>query len=128
MFVRFVSTFRDEQTGRPLGIFHAAATLRDAFDTPLYYETVLREHLKWFRDHLHVPSQFSRSRTTNAAPIALCWFKPSAANCIDRARELAYIVNELAFPVTMVTSRRPGIVVYEDGFQIAAVPFRRKRT
>ena len=125
MYVRFVSTALDEHTGRPLGVFHAAYEVRDAFDTPHYYEAILREHLSWFNANLHVPTQFSRSRIADARPIALCWFKPSATKCIGRAREIASIVNELAFPVSMITSRRPGMVVYEDGLQIAAVPFRR---
>ena len=127
MFVRFVSTIPDDQTGRPVGIFQAAYRLRDARDTPLYYEAIIREHLNWFSGNLQAPSRFSRARNTKASPIALCWFKPSVTMCIDRARELAYIVNELAFPVTTVTSNRPGMIVYEDDFQIAALPFRGKK-
>ena len=125
MYVRFVSTFPDCHTGRPVGFFQAAGIVREDPETPGYIVDLLREHGDWFNANLARPSRFSKSRHPDAMAVALSWFLPTATECIERAREMAVLISECTFPISMITTSRPGIIVYRDAMQIAAIPYRR---
>lgn len=125
MYVRFVSSFPDWHTGRPLGVFMAARFIQESAETPGYVLDLLREHMDWFNINLERPTRFSKSNRPYAIEIAQCWFLPSAIEHIERARELAALLSEYTFPISMITTQRPGVIVYRDAVQIAAVPFRR---
>lgn len=79
----------------------------------------LRAVLRWFGAHLPVPATLPER--------AVCWFKPTATDCLDKLRELLDLYREAGLPVAMKTSRRPGRVAYEDPYQLAAVPHRDTR-
>jgi len=55
---------------------------------------------------------------------ALCWFRPEAREVISRAWQMAKLVERAGIPVRVYRKLRPGTVVYEDDFQVAAVPWR----
>ena len=56
---------------------------------------------------------------------ALCWFRPEAREAISRAWQMAKLGRGRAgIPVRVYRKARPGTVVYEDDFQVAAVPWR----
>ena len=38
--------------------------------------------------------------------------------------EFMELAQEVGFEIRMVETRRPGYVIYEDAYQIAAIPFR----
>jgi hypothetical protein len=38
-------------------------------------------------------------------------------------REVQHLLDAYGIGVDMITSRRPGYIVYEDAFQVAAYPF-----
>ena len=78
---------------------------------------VLDDDLNWFQEHLPVPNDLRGGR-------ALCWFRPEAREVIARAWQLAKLVESAGIPVRVYRKVRPGTVVYEDDFQIAAVPWR----
>jgi len=71
-----------------------------------------------------VPSRLSRSRRRTAHSSAICWFKDTAHGYIDRMRRLAALLDASGVHTRMITTRRPGCIVYEDEHQVAAVPFR----
>lgn len=52
----------------------------------------------------------------------LCWFKPEARPCIDRLRALALLIEKEGGRVWQVYSRNPGLITYEDEYQVVAVP------
>ena len=78
----------------------------------------------WFNQNLRVPPRFSRSRKKYAENKAICWFQESATVCIACAEEMARILQANHFRTFRLTTRKPGYVVYEDGEQVAAIPFR----
>ena len=55
---------------------------------------------------------------------AISWFHPRALEPIRRVRAIVEIVREHGVQVEQVTTRDPGIVIYEDGWQVVAKPRR----
>ena len=124
MYVRFVSTLPDLDTGRPIGVFHASLRIRRNPETPDYVVRLLEEHRDWFNDHMHAPKRLTKSKYPHAMPVALCWFQATATEHIARAHEVAALISDFTFAISMITSKRPGIIIYRDPYQVAAVPFR----
>ena len=66
----------------------------------------------------------SECRLTNDD--AVCWFKSTAHECIAKLRDAVSILEQYDIAIQMLTTDKPGYIVYEDEFQVAAVPFRRE--
>ena len=123
MYVRFVVPSLGRQRWGLIGIIQGAFDLKDAGTLTYYEEACVDQVYAWFNDHLPIPRRFSRSRRRGAGPNAICWFKPSAAGCIERARELAALLEDRGVATAMLRTRKPGYVVYEDAYQLVAEPF-----
>jgi hypothetical protein len=125
MFLRFVVSDLDEESHQELGVFHAAGNLRDSGLLSEHDEEILQELRDRFSANLEKPSRF-----TNAKPPhyrkrmnGISWFKSSAQEHIGKIREIIALLESYDIPVRMIKTDRPGFVVYEDRFQIVAVPF-----
>ena len=124
MYVRFVTTRQHPDTGVQMGIFQTNRLMPPYGHVADWDETRLEELKAWFREHLVMPDRVARSRRPNGHHAAISWFKDTATEHIARARELAALLEQYGVPTRMLTTDRPGYVVYEDEFQIAAEPFR----
>jgi hypothetical protein len=124
MFVRFVVQFRDEDSRRLAGIFGAAYSLRDRRQLDEEEQGALENLLQWFKSHLPVPERFSRSKRNRARPEAICWLKEGKGQHFDKLRDLATLLERHGISTRSLRTDRPGYVVYEDQYQVAAVPFR----
>jgi hypothetical protein len=124
MFVRFVIADRHPDTGVHAGIFEALKRLPPVGRVADWHENRLSEIVAWFRAQLPFPERVARSRRPNGHHAAVSWFKESATEHIMMARELAAILEAHDVRVEMLTTARPGYVVYEDDFQVLAEPFR----
>ena len=124
MYVRFVATRQHPDTGVQVGIFQTRLLLESAGPLAAWDEARLAALKDWFGIHLAKPERVARSRRPNGHHAAVSWFKASAREHIARARELAALLEQYGVPTRMVTTDRPGYVVYEDEFQVAAEPFR----
>jgi glycine cleavage system regulatory protein len=82
--------------------------------------------MKWFRANLPFPERVARSRRPKRHHAAVSWFKQSATDHIHMARELAALLDAHDIRTEMLTTDRPGYVVYEDEYQVLAEPFRRE--
>lgn len=127
MYVRFVIETRDEDSLEPLGIFHAARALSRNGELLEHEQQLFDEAWDWFRDHLERPERFARSRRPGAHSAAISWFKSSAREHVANARKLVSLLEAHGETVRMLTTDRPGYVVYEDEHQVAAEPFRGER-
>ena len=78
----------------------------------------------WFNDCLRVPNRLTLLRHGHAQRKAICWFKKSAARYIARAKEIAAILHKNNITTELWLTNKPGYIVYEDTYQVAAVPFR----
>lgn len=122
-FVRFVIRQHDPDSGRRQGLFQALAEL-DRTQRLRAAERGRYLDLKdWFNQHLSKPRRLARSRRPRAKEVAISWFKDTAVEHIAKMRSLAGIVEAHGILVDMLHTRKPGYVVYEDEFQVAAEPF-----
>jgi hypothetical protein len=124
MFVRFVVAARDEDSHRRCGVFQAADRLRQQELLTEAERARLQALWRWFERHLPVPRRLSRSRRPHARGRAICWLKATAAEHVGKVRELAAVLQRHGVATAMLRTGRPGYVVYEDAYQVAAVPFR----
>jgi len=109
VYLRFVLAKPEKQTRRRVGI------LFQGFDCCGSHE--LDEISAWLKVHLPIPPKnvFSGGR-------GLCWFKLDARICIEQARDLARLLEGRGERIWQIYSRNPGLITYEDDYQIVAVP------
>jgi len=127
-YVRFVTSTIDENSGKRRGIFHAVYDLADANELSKHEVEEWRTIRQWFNQHLDIPDRFARSRKSGAAPKAISWYKSTAREYVSRMHAMCRILNEHGIMTEMITSTRPGYIVFEDEHQIAAVPFAETTT
>ena len=124
MFLRFVTAELDDESHQELGIFHAARKLRDGGSLSHVEESLPQEIRDWFNNNLEKPKRFTSAKPPyyRKRQNGISWFKDSAQH-IRRMREMVVLLEHHDVPTRMIKTARPGYVVYEDEFQIVAVPF-----
>ncbi len=120
-YIRFQTQLRCGNTGRPAGIFLAAGRVEDKKTLPAETRERLRNLLDWFNLNLRVPS------SSDVRWRCLFWFRSSSQPIIRRLWELAYLLEEEDIFVSKVRTRQPGMIVYRDEHQVAAVPNRKPK-
>jgi hypothetical protein len=105
-------------------VFQAAYWLRDRGLIALVEQERHDRILRWFSNRLPVPTRFARSRRRNAHANAICWFRAEATEHITTVRQLAEMLERHGITTRAIQTTKPGYVVYEDDFQVVAVPFR----
>jgi hypothetical protein len=123
MFLRFVVVERDARSGSLRGVIRAASELQEAGALEAYQEKALEEAYAWLNDHLPVPPALGH-RGPRGRTQAISWFRASAAEAIDRVRGIVAILHDCGVPVEMVKTANPGRVIYEDEWQVVAIPMR----
>lgn len=121
IYVRFQMRVQDEHSHRPSGVFVAVYDLRDSNEVAPYHMEELERHLAWLKMHLKSPACLKDRGNERA----LSWFHPRAVEPIRRVRAMVEILREYGIIIDQITTDRPGYVVYEDGWQVVAKPFRR---
>src|SRR5262245_6675408 len=101
-------------TGEGQGIFRVAGHVRKNVRLSEEQEKKLAVTLRWFNNRLPVPRI--------SEPKAVFWFKFSAAECRRRVTQLARLLREVGAGIVITETNMPGKVLYEDDFQVAAVP------
>ena len=127
-YVRFVTDLIDEGSGHRRGVFQAVSDALADIETSNDHWQVLRSTYDWFNAHMKAPDRFSRSKRVNAAAKAISWFKSDANEHITHMRRFCEVLNACGIGTEMITTDRPGYLVYEDAHQIAAIPFNETRT
>ena len=115
-YLRFAVGRIHERSRQQLGVFQAAYELRDAAGRGSDAGRMLRPLFEWFGENLRAPDVISP---------AIFWFKSDASDCISRIWELVHVLKSHDHLVWMMRNERPGRIVYEDAFQVAAIPFRK---
>ena len=119
MFLRFGVTQIDDDSQQPQGLFMAAHELLDSGDLARDEGLQLREVLIWFNKNLPSP-RIGRTR-------AIFWFKSETKACIDRMWDLVNLLRLHGYLIEIKKYRELGNIVYEDDFQVAAVPSKSDR-
>jgi hypothetical protein len=117
MFMRFVLPFTHWRSNRATGIFHGVYQLHGEGRLDEGDAAWLCEEMDWFNRHLPAPRVAPDAR-------AVFWFRGEAGEALTRIWGFVRIAERAGVPVIRYRTRRPGIVVYADDYQIAAVPWR----
>lgn len=106
-------------TAAGAGVFSAGYRLRDGQRGTPAEQAELTAVLRWFERELppHGPAE----------PAAVFWFKADTTELIRQVWRLVRLLQRNGQDVRICTTRRPGRVVFEDRFQVAAVPYRDAR-
>ncbi len=123
MLIRFIIDKRDPDSGRRQGLFQAARSLRDSGQLSASDDDKLEALLAWFNEHLERPKRLAISPRPHSKSQALSWFKDSASDHIAKMREFSKILESYGAGVRMIKTDRPGYILYEDEYQVAAYPF-----
>jgi hypothetical protein len=124
MYIRFITQFENEYGEIETGVFHAAAFVRGNPDTFDYDVKSLESIKNWFNCNLEAPTKFSRSKKKYAEGISLSWFKNSAKEHIQRMYDIKSILEKYDILVEIINHDRPGTIIYQDEYQVSAIPFR----
>lgn len=116
MLIRFSLPFTHAISRRPIGIFRGCYRLycENRFDSSDV--ATFDAEVRWFNHNLPAPWEVD--------PRAVFWFKPDAGEPLSRIWKVVRIVETNGVPVQVHRTRRPGIVVYQDPYQVAALPWR----
>ncbi|RYD62369.1 MAG: hypothetical protein EOP84_34655 [Verrucomicrobiaceae bacterium] len=115
-YVRFVVGTNREEPREQTGVVASLRLLRDRGQLPDYEVEHVEELFLWLNTHLPCPPFEGK----NWSPDAISWFKASAQSMISKFRELISILEQHDQPVQMLTTERPGMILYEDDFQVVA--------
>jgi len=116
MYLRLVVPSRDEDSHRDAGVFRATYGHIDAGDLPAAQRAWLEGVLDWFGRNLPIPEL--------TEPRAVFWFRGEENPCVAHVWELAALLRDVGEQPRLLKTKRPGYLVYEDRFQVAAIPFR----
>lgn len=53
---------------------------------------------------------------------AISWFKPTARQAIQKMWEFKVLLEDHGYHVNILETREPGVVIYEDEWQVVAKP------
>ena len=126
MYIRFVVSEHDPDSGRERGVFTALYALERSGELAEYERVWFHEATDWFNKNLRSPERLAWSSRPNAPGRAISWLRASAVEHVARMRELVSLLEHKAIAVTELRTERPGYVVYEDEYQVAAMPFERE--
>lgn len=115
-YLRYAATEIDEYSHQSKGVFIASWDLKDAQELSKSEEERLLAIRRWFNDNLPAPDDIDQK--------AIFWFKTSSQDCIQRIWELVNFLRGHGYFVEEIASDRPGKIVYEDRFQVGAIPFK----
>jgi hypothetical protein len=115
MYCRFVVTQHVEDDPRQVGLFAAAYYLRREAELYAWDRERLEELLSYFREHLPIPPEGT------IPDDAIFWFVDTGP-FHGFMRDLAFLVSEYGFTVELKSSEFVGRVVYQDQYQVAALP------
>jgi hypothetical protein len=123
MFLRFSLKSPDRDSGYRRGILVAAHELRDSEGLSVAEHEELRVSLAWFNMNLNHPACLADPNNRRA----LSWFKPGATKPIARMWALKAILENHGYTVDVLKTDDPGIVLFEDGWQVVAKPPKGKK-
>lgn len=123
MFLRFSTKIFDVESTRNLGILVAAHDLRDEGNITKEEHEILRTTLKWFNEQLTIPKLLKDVEHRRA----ISWFKPHAKEPIQKMWRLVELLRYHGIEIEVHKTNDPGIMIYEDDWQVIAKPRRGRK-
>ncbi len=122
MFIRFQGRIKNKGSNSYLGIFQIAFELRDSLKLETYLENELLKNIEWLKEHLKSPPELKDEEHFRA----ISWFKPEAKEPLKRIWAIKAILEEHGIIIDTLKTDDPGIIIYEDGWQVVAKPRKRR--
>ena len=116
--IRFQSRCPNLGTASKLGIFQLAYKLKHDPRTSRADDEALRDALEWLEWHLDAPDILDENEHYRA----ICWFKDEALKPISRCWAIKHILEQYGYWIDLVKNRNPGLIIYQDGWQVVAKP------
>jgi hypothetical protein len=120
MYVRFVTPVIDPDSRVECGFFQAAWYL-ETIGCSAWIQHELDREFAWFRENLPVPRTLARHFVRRDSLHGVCWFRPSARECIRRSHYCAWLFSEAGLPVEMLRLRRARDIIWSDNHQIVTL-------
>ena len=86
----------------------------------------LKNIYSWFKENLDAPPWFKNPEGRSHEYSSISWFKDTAKEHILKIHEMSLILEKYDIFIERVTSKSPGRIVFEDKYQVSAVPNNRK--
>ena len=118
-YIRFQTSVHCPHTKRPLGVFRATGVLEGEGRIEEHFRDTVNETLRWYNDKLTVPRIPYKKRRS------VFWFRSDQQEIVDRMWDLVAILVEHQIEVRRIRTTDPGIIVYRDDYQVAAMPSQR---
>ena len=118
MFRRFVVGHINKQSGVQQGVLGVAYRVSREEKLKGSCKVALDQHLAWLMDAFAIPDIFDQPENLKG----VCWFKGTALEIIEHVLAIIPYLEKCGFTVTELTSALPGAVIYEDEYQIVAIP------
>jgi len=117
-FIRFVVTSDHKSRTSCTGVVASLRILGEEGALPDYYLQSTEEIFEEMNRDLPCPPWHEPKLDT----ACVSWFKDSveAQHWIAKFREIVAILEDSGFEVATLTTEKPGIIVYEDDFQVVA--------
>jgi hypothetical protein len=122
-FIRFAVAARDRQSDQQQGVFQALYVLERAGALLPYESEWFAGIERWFNANLKRPKRLAWSSRPNASNRAISWLKLSATEHVAHMREIVTLLEHKDIAVEEFRTDKPGYIVFEDDYQIAAIPF-----
>jgi hypothetical protein len=123
MYLRFSLRVLEPDSGHRRGILVGAHELRDNEALTVEEHREIHEALAWFNMNLNHPSCLADPDNRRA----ISWFKREATKPIARMWALKAILENHGHAVDVHKTDDPGIVLFEDGWQVVAKPHKGER-
>ncbi len=125
-YVRFVCFQTVGRQRSRLGLFKAIDEAVESEHAESWAIAEARSQASWFNANLAIPKAFSTGGHKGFGQPGLSWFKPNAEEHIRRMHSLKRALEACGVHVEVLTTREPGLIVWQDKHQIVAEPRGRK--
>ena len=116
MYIRFVIGSESDSPTLQSGLFTEISYLKKKGLLEPYQVNFVNQTLDFFNTKLPCPPFKKKSWPDSA----ISWFKDTATDYIDKMRDLKVILEENNCIVRVIITDKPGMILYEDEYQIVA--------
>lgn len=125
-YIRFVCFQTVGRQRSRLGLFKAIDEAVESEHASSWAIAEAQSQSGWFNKNLAIPRAFSTGGHKGFGQPGLSWFKPAATEHISRMHSLKVALEACGIHVEVLTTRDPGLIVWQDEHQIVAEPRGRK--
>lgn len=121
-YIRFVCFQTVGRQRSRLGLFAAIHEAVESEHAESWAIVEARSQSSWFNANLALPESFSTGGHKGYGQPGLSWFKPVATEHIRRMHALKMALEACGIHVEVLTTRDPGLIVWQDEHQVVAEP------